>query len=339
MEPRLAFQKTPRISGRLPKSIARVQGRAVLAGFEIPTLGTSCAIRVLLDSLIQVAPTHSTVLLRGETGTGKGLMANLIHRLSPRAGKPFIDLVCGALSPTLIESELFGHEKGAFTGACGTKPGRFELAGDGTIFLDEIGDLPPETQIKLLRILQDRKFERVGGTVTLSTPARVIVATNQDLKSLVESSRFRMDLYHRLNVVVLDLPPLRERRKDIPTLVDAFLREFGMAHRGYVPKISARAMRILQSHSWPGNVRELRNLAERLIVMDRRKRIDAPDLPGELRMDQGHPPVGRKASCPEVEERTLREAIERCGGNKSAAAEFLGLSRAHFYRLLRKYSA
>jgi DNA-binding NtrC family response regulator len=294
--------------------------------------------RSLLDSVCQVASTHSTVLLRGETGTGKGLIASLIHRLSRCAGKPFIDLVCGALPPSLIESELFGHEKGAFTGAHGTKPGRFELAGDGTIFLDEVSDLPAITQVKLLRVLQDRKFERVGGTATHLAPARIIVATNRNLEELVEESSFRLDLLHRLKVVVLDLPPLRERREDIPALVASFLAEFGAAHRGCIPKISARAVRTLQGLPWPGNVRELRNTIERLVVLDRKGRIDVADLPGDLVEEPARPPVGRRASCPDLEERTLREAIERCGGNKSSAAEHLGLSRAHFYRLMARYS-
>jgi Nif-specific regulatory protein len=326
------------LRGRMSKSMDRLHRMAATAGIELPVLGGSRAMRTLLDSVCQVASTHSTVLLRGETGTGKGLIASLIHRLSPRAGKPFVDLVCGTLPPSLIESELFGHEKGAFTGAHGTRPGRFELAADGTIFLDEISDLPAVTQVKLLRVLQDRKFERVGGAATHLAPARIIVATNRNLDELVQESSFRLDLLHRLKVVVLDLPPLRERREDIPALVSAFLAEFGAAHRGYVPRISARAVRTLQGLPWPGNVRELRNTIERLVVLDRKGRIDVADLPEDLGVQDRRPRVGRLATCPQDEERTLREAIARCGGNKSCAAEFLGLSRAHFYRLLGKHS-
>jgi two-component system, NtrC family, response regulator AtoC len=322
-----------------PRSaLGKLRALAASKGFELPALGTGPAIRRLIDALLLIAPTAATVLLRGETGCGKGFIANLIHRLSPRSGDPFVQLVVGTLVPTLLESELFGHERGAFTGAMATKVGRFELAVNGTIFLDEIADVEIGTQGKLLRVLEERAFERVGGTRTLKASARVVVATNRDLKGLVDAGGFRADLYHRLNVVVVDVPPLRERRDDIPDLARGFVVEFGKAHRGYVPTLSPQALATLRDHPWPGNVRELRNLVERLVVQDRRGRIGVGDLPAEMRNRGPRARVGRGAPSAEVEVETLRDALDACGGNRKAAAALLGISRYHFYRLLGKHS-
>jgi DNA-binding NtrC family response regulator len=311
----------------------RTPGAAVL-----PPLGRSLAIRKLLDTVIHVAPTEATVLFRGETGTGKGLLANLIHRFSSRPEEPFVEVVCGALPESLIESELFGHERGAFTGALEAMQGRFERAGSGTIFLDEVGDLGLQMQVKLLRVLQERRYERVGGGATRTTLARVVAATNRDLPTLIREGRFREDLFHRLNVVVLDVPPLRERRADIPVLARSFLAEFARKNRRAVPRMTLQAHSALLRHSWPGNVRDLRNCIERLVVLDRSGRIGVGDLPAEVRSAGENSASPRKAVCKEGERESLLRALHEAGGNRTAASELLGISRAQIYRLLRRYS-
>ncbi|MFL5599573.1 MAG: sigma-54 dependent transcriptional regulator, partial [Gemmatimonadaceae bacterium] len=225
-------------------------------------IGQSEPINEVLLKVEQIAPVSSTVIIEGESGTGKELVAHAIHKLSPRRGKPFIAVNAGALPETLIESELFGHEKGAFTGAAERRIGRFELADTGTLFLDEIGEIPPSTQVKLLRVLEERKLTRVGGTTAIPIDVRVVAATNRPLRESVEEGRFRADLYYRLNVLSIYLPPLRDRRDDIPILVRSFIKEFSSQHDRPFRGISAQAMEILMSYSWPGNVRELRNLIE-----------------------------------------------------------------------------
>jgi DNA-binding NtrC family response regulator len=250
-------------------------------------IGQSAGIREVLVKIEQIAPVSSTVMIEGESGTGKELVARAIHRLSPRRNKPFIAVNVGALPDTLIESELFGHEKGAFTGAAERRLGRFELAHAGTLFLDEVGEVPAATQVKLLRVLEDGEVTRVGGTVPINVNVRVVAATNQPLKGLVSEGAFRADLYYRLNVLSIYLPPLRERPDDIPLLVRRFVREFSTAHDRPFRGISAEAMQLLVSYQWPGNVRELRNLIESMVVLAPGREIEASDIPREIREGAG----------------------------------------------------
>jgi DNA-binding NtrC family response regulator len=246
-------------------------------------IGQSDAIRQVLVKIEQMAPVSSTVMIEGESGTGKELVARGIHRLSPRRNKPFIAVNVGALTETLIESELFGHEKGAFTGAAERRLGRFELANTGTLFLDEIGEIPPSTQVKLLRVLEEREVTRVGGAAPIKVDVRVVAATNQPLRQRVEEGLFRSDLYYRLNVLSVYLPPLRERPDDIPILVRRFVRDYAKQHDREFHGISQEAMQILMSYPWPGNVRELRNLVESMVVLAPGREIQASDIPLELR--------------------------------------------------------
>jgi DNA-binding NtrC family response regulator len=246
-------------------------------------IGQSESIAEVLLKVEQIAPVSSTVIIEGESGTGKELVAQAIHKLSPRRGKPFIAVNAGALPETLIESELFGHEKGAFTGAAERRIGRFELADEGTLFLDEIGEIPPSTQVKLLRVLEERKLTRVGGTTQIPINVRVVAATNRPLRESMEEGRFRADLYYRLNVLSIYLPPLRERREDIPILVRRFIKEFSSQHDRTFHGISAAAMEILMSYPWPGNVRELRNLIESMVVLAPGREIGPEDIPRAIR--------------------------------------------------------
>ncbi len=245
-------------------------------------IGQSNAIRELLVKIEQMAPVSSTVMIEGESGTGKELVARAIHRLSPRRNKPFIAVNVGALAETLIESELFGHEKGAFTGAAERRLGRFELANGGTIFLDEIGEVPPSTQVRLLRVLEEREVTRVGGVAPINIDVRVVAATNQPLRERVGQGLFRSDLYYRLNVLNMYLPPLRERPDDIPLLVRRFVREYSARHDRPFHGISAEAMQLLVAYAWPGNVRELRNLVESMVVLAPGREIGATDIPREI---------------------------------------------------------
>lgn len=229
-------------------------------------VGQSDAIKYVLFKITQVAPTDTTVLIMGETGTGKELVARALHGASSRKDRPLVKVNCGALSPTLIESELFGHEKGAFTGAVGRKPGRFELANGGTIFLDEIGELPPELQVKLLRVIQESEFERLGGNKTIKVDVRIIAATNRNLKMEVDRGTFREDLWYRVNVYPITMPPLRQRKEDIPLLVQHFVNTYARKFGKSISSVSPRTMDELQAHSWPGNIRELANVIERAVV-------------------------------------------------------------------------
>ncbi|WP_337172607.1 sigma-54 dependent transcriptional regulator [Gemmatimonas aurantiaca] len=250
-------------------------------------IGESAAIREVLVKVEQIAPVSSTVLIEGESGTGKELVARAIHRLSPRRGKPFIAVNVGALPETLLESELFGHEKGAFTGAAERRLGRFELADTGTLFLDEIGEIPPATQVKLLRVLEEREVTRVGGSQSIPVDVRVVAATNRPLREHVEEGGFRADLFYRLNVLNVYLPPLRERREDIPLLVRRFVTEFSALHDRTFQGISADALELLVEYSWPGNVRELRNLVESMVVLAHGREIVADDIPRAIREGGG----------------------------------------------------
>ena len=286
----------------------------------------------------RVAPMNSTVLLGGESGAGKDLIARAIHQHSRRASGPFIKINSTAIPENLLESELFGYEKGAFTGAVNSKPGKFELADRGTIFLDEIGDVPPTIQVKLLRVLQEREFERLGGTRTLKVDVRLIAATNRDLRAALEEGTFREDLYYRLNVVPISIPPLREHKEDIPELAGHFI----------VRGITPAALRLLIDYHWPGNVRELENIIERAVAFSDGPLIDTPDirldlspaLSSQSRASAGtesegpFPPPGM--SLEHFEDEIIREALRRAHGNKSQAARLLGLSRNAFrYRLTR----
>ncbi len=275
------FQK-PIPSQELFDAVKRVLDRQRLASVT-GLIGESEAIREVLVKIEQMAPVSSTVVIEGESGTGKELVARAIHRLSRRRGKPFIAVNVGALPDTLIESELFGHEKGAFTGAAERRLGRFELAHTGTLFLDEIGEIPPATQVKLLRVLEEREVTRVGGSSPIPVDVRVVAATNQPLRQRVEEGHFRADLYYRLNVLSIYLPPLRARRSDIPLLVRTFIREFSTQHDRPFHGISAEAMQILVNYTWPGNVRELRNLVESMVVLSPGREIGPDDIPRELK--------------------------------------------------------
>src|SRR3989475_5422495 len=254
-------------------------------------LGESAAIQEVLVKIEQIAPVTSTVLIEGESGTGKELVARAIHDLSPRRGKAFIAVNAAGLPETLLESELFGHEKGAFTGAAERRLGRFELADGGTIFLDEVGEMPAATQVKLLRVLEDRTFFRVGGTQAIKVDVRVIAATNKSLKEEVALGRFRDDLFYRLNVLSIYLPPLRERRSDIPLLVRTFSAEFAKAHDRPFKGITPEALQILVDADWPGNVRQLRNLIESMVVLAPEREIRASDIPSDIRERRGTMPV------------------------------------------------
>lgn len=284
----------------------------------------------VLDTIRKVAPTNATVLIYGESGTGKELIARAIHNLSGRAARPFVSVSAGALPETLLESELFGYEKGAFTGAVTAKPGRFELANGGTLFLDEIGDISPATQVKLLRVLQERRFERLGGTRSIEVDVRVVAATNQDLQQLIADGDFREDLYYRLNVVPVTLPPLRLRAGDIPLLVAHFLEKSNAGTKS----ISPDAMKALVSYQWPGNIRELENTIERIVILSHGDEIGLADLPAEVRAggsgvvsastDYRLPEDG--VSLEEVELDLVRQALDRTGGSAPKAAKLLGLT-------------
>ena len=302
-------------------------------------LGSSGGMRKVLDLVRRVAPTRASVLVTGESGVGKELVADALHNLSPRRDGPLIKVHCAALAESLLESELFGHEKGSFTGAAARKRGRFELADSGTLSLDEIGEINPTVQIKILRVLQERKFERVGGEETVEIDVRIVAATNRDLAKEVAEGRFREDLYYRLNVVNIEVPPLRERRDDIPLLAMAFLREFAEENRKGVEGFDARVRQALYAHSWPGNVRELRNCVESAVVMARGTIIGLDDLPPSLRGGGGERdiqvPLG--SSLEEAEAILIRETLLAQGGNKSRTAEILGIGRKTLYQKIEEY--
>jgi putative PEP-CTERM system response regulator len=302
-------------------------------------IGKSAAMQEVFDTVRQVAPSRASVMIDGESGTGKELVAHAIHRLSPRSRGPFVAVHCAALTESLLESELFGHEKGAFTGATEQRRGRFELADGGTLFLDEVGEIAPSVQVKILRALEERRFERVGGQETIDVDVRLITATNRDLKQMVEGGDFREDLYYRLHVVVIHLPALRERAEDIPLLADHFLQQFceenGKAFEGFTPD----AVRMLTSYAWPGNVRELRNAIERMVVMSRGDKLTARDVPEVIR-EQTRPGATRVSggmSLEEAEKQMIIDALNEQDGNRTRAAEQLGISRRTLHRKLNQY--
>jgi DNA-binding NtrC family response regulator len=304
-------------------------------------VGESPAMKEVFDMVQQVAPTPVTVLLQGESGTGKELVARAIHQLSPRNRQPLVTVHCAALSPTLLESELFGHEKGAFTGATERRLGRFEQAQGGTLFLDEIGEIDATLQIKLLRFLGERTFERVGSNKTLTADVRVIAATNKNLAEQVKAGTFREDLYYRLCVVEIRLPALRERKGDIPLLAQNFLREFSHDLGKDVKDFTADALETLINYPWPGNVRELRSALERAVVLCRGDRITVRDLPGTVRSEGLSAPEKMLAqpdlTVEEAEKQLIIRALKESGGNRTAAATKIGMSRRTLHRKLHEY--
>ncbi len=307
-------------------------------------VSASSAMEEVLSLAGRVASSNATVLLRGESGTGKELVAKAIHYHSPRAGFPLIKVNCAALPETLLESELFGHEKGAFTGAAAKRVGRFEAANKGTLFLDEIGELTPAMQVKLLRVLQEREFERVGGNQTIKTDVRVIAATNRDIEKAIKEGTFREDLYYRLNVVSLVIPPLRERKEDVPALLGHFIEKYGKENNKRISGISSEARDLLMRYSYPGNVRELENIIERAVVLSRKEIISGADLPIHVRTvmaEDALPGQELKGSLNEtletVERGLILEALKETGGTQTRAAEKLGISERVLRYKLKKY--
>ncbi len=304
--------------------------------------GKSPVMTEIFEVVQQVAPTRATVLIGGESGTGKELVAKAIHQLSPRAQQPFVTVHCAALAPTLLESELFGHERGAFTGAHERRIGRFEQAQGGTLFLDEIGEIDATIQVKLLRFLGERTFERVGSNKTLTADVRLVAATNKNLEELVKAGKFREDLFFRLRVVEIELPPLRERTGDIPLLAQAFLREFAKENGKAVNDFTVEALEALMNFSWPGNVRELRTAIEHAVVLSRGERIALRDLPPSVRGENSGGGAklfqSKAVTVKDAEQQLIVRALKETGGNRTRAAQKIGMSRRTFHRKLHEYT-
>ncbi len=306
-------------------------------------IGNSKSFQEVLKMVKQVAPTDATVLITGESGTGKEIIANAIHLNSKRARNPLVKVHCAALPETLLESELFGHEKGAFTGAVARKKGRFELADSGTIFLDEIGEISPNVQVKLLRVLQEHEFERVGGEETIKVDIRIIAATNRDLKKSVAEGKFREDLFYRLNIINIYIPSLRERREDIPLLFDYFLKLYTKKHGKNILGIKQEALSILENYKWPGNVRELQNLIENLVILCNKKWITAEILPAHLKSEDRFAPEKREVlflvgtPLHEIEKQAILSTLNYTNWNKSKAAKILNIGRKTLLRKLEEY--
>jgi len=305
-------------------------------------IGRSRKMRALLETLAMVAPSDATVLLLGESGTGKEVVANAIHHNSSRAGQPFIKVSCAALPEALLESELFGHEKGAFTGATARREGRFQLAHQGTIFLDEVGEMSLPVQTKLLRVLQEKEFEPLGGIRTVKVDVRLITATNRDLEQEVKAGRFREDLYYRLNVVPVMLPPLRERKEDIPPLADHFLAIYRDKNRKSVKGISGKALDMLVRYDWPGNIRELENCIERAVIMAREEWIVPADFPPPLRVlsaggEREEMDIPSGITLDEMERALIVKTLAQAGGNRTKTAEILGINRRTLQNKLKIY--
>lgn len=328
------------------------EGEALLSADDIDRygiIGSSDRMIEIFDTIKRVAPTTTTILITGETGTGKELIARAIHRNSPRKNNPFIKINCAAIPENLMESELFGYEKGAFTGAATKKQGRFELAHKGTLFLDEVGELPKDMQVKLLRVIQEQEFERVGGLHTIKVDVRLITATNRNLFEDVKDGRFREDLYYRLNVIPAHLPPLRERREDIPVLLEFFVEKFNKKLNRSVKVIDEKVTNLLRQYAWPGNIRELENLVERMILMAGGDTITFAELPSELKtamdsvssvpsgMPQKHFKEMMKIHTEDVEKQMIIHVLEECGNNVTRAAKQLGLSRKGLQLKMMRY--
>ncbi|NKB23553.1 MAG: response regulator [Kiritimatiellae bacterium] len=304
-------------------------------------IGQSAAMGEVFDMVKQVATSKTTILIEGESGTGKELVANAIHQLSPRHQSPFVPVHCAALSETLLESELFGHERGSFTGATERRQGRFELADGGTLFLDEIGEVDSSVQVKMLRVLEERSFERVGGQKTIDVDVRIVTATNKNLKQLVDQQIFREDLFYRLHVVVIRIPPLRERVSDIPLLIQHFIKEFNKENNKHIEGVTTDTAEMLMAYTWPGNIRELRNAIERMVVLTRSDRLSVPDVPSTIKEGADYR-VGPKnmpeMSLEEAEKDLIINALKKYNGNRTKAAEQLGISRRTLHRKLNEYS-
>ena len=321
---------------KLTQEITTLKQKAKLSKTII---GKSEKLTKMMSTIEQVAPTKATVLITGESGVGKELVADALHSLSDRKDGPFIKVHCASLSANLLESELFGHEKGSFTGAVSQKKGRFELANGGTIFLDEIGEIDANTQVKILRVLQEREFERVGGTQTIHTDVRVVAATNRNLEEEVKKGNFREDLYYRLNVVHIEVPPLRERKEDIPLLLNSFLNEFNNENSKNIEGFTPQARKLLCSYSWPGNIRQLRNSIESAVVLSRGKLIDVEDLPEQVVNHENESELSIKVglSLDEAEKLFIMSTLDYCGGNKTKASEMLKIGRKTLHRKLEEY--
>lgn len=305
-------------------------------------IGESQAISDIKALIAKAADTPATVFIEGESGTGKEVVARLLHQQSSRANKPFVAVNCAAIPETLLESELFGYERGAFTGAVNRKKGKFEVAGSGTIFLDEIGEVPPQIQVKLLRVLQEKVFERVGGNETVKMGARVIAATNRNIKKSVREGSFREDLYYRLQVIPINLPPLRDRKEDIPELVDYFLKKYDYRHK--VKGFSPGALKLLCNYEWPGNIRELENTVERSLILCSDHLITSSYLPREM-TDETRPDKDLAIDLPEngisledVERSLIVKALQKSGGNQTKASRLLGVTRSALIYRMEKYN-
>ncbi|MCU7491734.1 MAG: sigma-54-dependent transcriptional regulator [Bacteroidota bacterium] len=318
----------------------RLLSDEISRGYE-EIIGHSAPMKSVFSIVDQVALSDSTVLIEGESGTGKELIARAIHRKSNRSLNPFIKINCGALNENLLESELFGHEKGSFTGAYKLKKGRFELADSGTLFLDEIGDVSPSMQVKLLRVLQEGEFERVGGEVTIKTDVRIIAATNRDLKKMIQEEKFRQDLYYRLSVIPVTLPPLRERKEDIPLLADFFLKRQSQRYKQPFKTISNEGLSLMLNYSWPGNIRELENLIERLFVISTAEEIDTSlighYLCGNNPLKAPYEALPLEDALYELEKNMITDAMKKAGGVKNRAAKILGISTSVLYYKLEKF--
>ncbi len=301
-------------------------------------IGKSPKMQKIFELIKTVAPTKSTVLIRGESGTGKELVARAIHNLSPRNKGPFIATACGAMPETLLEAELFGYEKGAFTGATSQHKGRIEMADQGTLFLDEIGDISPKTQVDLLRFLQEREFRRIGGKELIKVDTRVIAATNKNLEEMIKKGTFREDLYYRLNVITIEIPPLRERKEDIPLLIEHFLNKFNIENRKNISEISPDALELLMTYDWPGNVRELENLIEHSVVVSKGNKIGKKDLPRNV-IDKFSIPklITKDLRLEIVEKEHILNVLSTCDWNIKKAAEVLGINRVTLYNKIEKY--
>ena len=324
----LAHKRTAQENVRLRETVAEVARPGAL-------VGQSAAMQKIFDAIETVGPTDATVLITSESGTGKELLARAIHQASPRRFHPLVIIHCGALTETLLESELFGHEKGAFTGAQYRKKGKFEIAEGGTVFLDEIGDISLKTQTDLLRVLQEREITRVGGNQIIKVDFRCIAATNRDLEKLIEEGKFRPDLFYRLNVFRIELPPLRDRREDIPLLVDHFVRKLSLAMNKRINRVSPAAMNLLQQQPWLGNVRELENAVERAMVVGQEPELKEQDF--IFKPQGGAAPNGSRKTLEEMERAHILRVVEECGGNQSRAAERLDIDRVTLYHKLKKY--
>jgi two-component system, NtrC family, response regulator HydG len=325
----MSHRKTQQENVRLKETVAEIARPSDI-------IGQSAAMKRVFDAIETVAPTDATVLVTGESGTGKELVARAVHSASARRFHPLVVIHCGALTETLLESELFGHEKGAFTGAQYRKKGKFEIAEGGTVFLDEIGDISLKTQTDLLRVLQEREISRVGGNQTIKVDFRVVAATNKDLEQLIEEGTFRPDLYYRLNVFHIEMPPLRDRREDIPVLVDHFVRKFSAEMSKRITSVSPAAMNSLQQYNWPGNVRELENAVERAMVVAQEPELREQDFTLKAKNGAGLG-IGDVRSLEDVEKVHILRVLDECSGNQTRTAEVLGIDRVTLHHKLKKY--